>query len=118
MKVKCQKWIVMVAASFFSLAANAANMAVDTGHTPLRPGATGASGKVEYLYNLQFTDALARELVTQGEKVFRVAGDGKEITLQERAIHEPAADFFVSIHHDSIQQEWINVRRRREFAGF
>ncbi|MDR3410407.1 MAG: N-acetylmuramoyl-L-alanine amidase [Formivibrio sp.] len=118
MKAKYQKWIVIVAASFFTLAANAANIVVDTGHTPLRPGATGASGKVEYLYNLQFTDALANELVTQGDKVFRVAADGKEITLQERAIREPTADFFVSIHHDSIQQEWINAGRRREFAGF
>lgn len=118
MMAKCKKWTVMLAASFFALAAHAANIVVDTGHTPLRPGATGVSGKVEYLYNLQFTDALAGELATQGHKVFRMAADGKEIALQERAIREPAADFFVSIHHDSIQLEWINAGRRREFAGF
>lgn len=31
---------------------------VDTGHTPAHPGSTGASGRVEYLYNLDLSLSL------------------------------------------------------------
>lgn len=93
-------------------------IAVDTGHTPLHPGATGASGRVEYLYNLDMTNALTKDLTTRGDRVSRTAADGKEITLQERSIKAPDADLFISIHHDSMPQEWIDAGRRHEFAGY
>ena len=97
---------------------HAAYITVDTGHTPLHPGATGASGQVEYLYNLEMSNALANHLITSGDRVSRTSADGKEITLQERLLKAPDADLFISIHHDSIPQEWIDAGRRREFAGF
>ena len=37
----------------------AAYVVVDTGHTPEHPGATGASGRVEHLYNLDLNAAVA-----------------------------------------------------------
>ncbi len=93
-------------------------IALDTGHTPLHPGATGASGRVEYLYNLDMSNALAKDLTTSGDRVSRTSADGKEITLQERSTKAPDADLFISIHHDSMPQEWIDAGRRREFAGY
>lgn len=98
--------------------AGAAHIVVDTGHTPKRPGATGASGRVEYQYNLELTAALTQALNAAGQRVTRVSADGEEIALKERATRTPDADLFVSIHHDSMQQEWIDAGRRREFAGF
>ena len=98
--------------------AHADFIVVDTGHTPLHPGATGASGRVEYLYNLDMSTALAKNLTANGDRVLRTAADGKEISLQERSTQAPDADLFVSIHHDSMLQEWINAGRRKEFSGY
>jgi N-acetylmuramoyl-L-alanine amidase len=98
--------------------AHAALVIVDTGHTPEHPGATAASGRVEYRYNLDMTDALASDLMHAQQRVVRVAADGKEIALADRATHNPDADLFVSIHHDSIPKEWIDAGRVREFAGY
>ncbi|WP_409929261.1 N-acetylmuramoyl-L-alanine amidase [Bordetella genomosp. 13] len=99
-------------------AARAAYVVVDTGHMRAHPGAVSPGGKVEYDYNLQVSDALAAALAADGQRVARMAADGKDIALKERTAAHPDADFFVSIHHDSIQQEWIDAGRRREFRGY
>ena len=98
--------------------ANAAYIVVDTGHTPQHPGAMGANGRVEYLYNLDMSKAVAEDLIASGNRVLRVSADGKDIKLTERTKQAPDADLFVSIHHDSMLQEWIDAGRRREFSGF
>lgn len=102
----------------FVAPASAAHIVVDTGHTPQRPGATGASGRVEYQYNLALSSALVQDLSAANNRVTRVSADGQEIELKDRATRTPDADLFVSIHHDSMQQAWIDAGRRREFAGF
>lgn len=91
---------------------------IDTGHTPARPGATGASGRVEYRYNLDLSAAIAARLRTDGDRVLRTSADGREIALTTRSTQAPDADLFVSIHHDSIQQPFIDAGRQREFRGF
>ncbi|WP_082853082.1 N-acetylmuramoyl-L-alanine amidase family protein [Bordetella ansorpii] len=109
---------VMIVGACLPMAVQAAFVVVDTGHTRAHPGAVSPGGKVEYDYNLQVTDALSRALAADGQRVARVAADGKDIALKERTAAHPDADFFVSIHHDSIQQEWIDAGRRREFRGY
>ena len=101
-----------------ALSAQAGYVVVDTGHTPARPGATGASGRVEYQYNLVLSGAVAARLTALGERVRRVAADGAEVALGQRSRLAPDADFFISIHHDSMQQKYIDAGRQREFAGF
>ena len=97
---------------------HAAWVIVDAGHTPAHPGATGASGRVEHLYNLDLSKAVTDDLQKAGERVTRTGADDREIALAERPNAEPKADFFISIHHDSIQQAWIDAGRRREFKGY
>jgi N-acetylmuramoyl-L-alanine amidase len=91
---------------------------IDTGHTPAHPGATAASGRVEYLYNLDLSSAVAARLAAHGDRVLRTSADGREIALDQRSTQAPDADLFVSIHHDSIQQPFIDAGRQREFHGF
>jgi N-acetylmuramoyl-L-alanine amidase len=98
--------------------ARSPHIVVDTGHTPQHPGATGASGRVEYQYNLDLSTAIVERLSAARYRVTRVAADGLEIALKDRATRTPDADLFVSIHHDSMQQAWIDAGRRREFAGY
>ncbi len=99
-------------------ASHASYIVVDTGHTPAHPGATGASGRVEYEYNLDLSAAVAHDLMALDDRVTRVSANGKEIALAARAVQAPDADFFISIHHDSMQQAWIDAGRRRDYAGF
>ncbi|AOK43808.1 N-acetylmuramoyl-L-alanine amidase family protein [Burkholderia vietnamiensis] len=91
---------------------------VDTGHTPAHPGATGASGRVEYRYNLDLSTAVADTLIAHGDRVLRTSADGREIALDQRSTQAPDANLFVSIHHDSMQQQFIDAGRQREFHGF
>lgn len=110
--------VIAMGAMLGTASAQAAYIVVDTGHTPQRPGATGASGRVEYLYNLDLSNAVARDLAALNDRVARVSADGKEIDLARRTQQAPDADFFLSIHHDSMQQAWIDAGWRRKYSGF
>lgn len=119
MRRSCLSRFAFSACSLFYIATcHAAWIVVDAGHTPAHPGATGASGRVEHLYNLDLSKAVADDLEAGGYRVTRVGADGHEIALAERPNTAPKADFFISIHHDSIQQAWIDAGRRRDFKGY
>ncbi len=101
-----------------STSALATTVVLDTGHTPRRPGSISPSGNPEYLYNLNVTNVIAARLQLRGIKVIRIAADGNEIALNDRTAGTDHAELFLSIHHDSIQQAWIDAGRRREFTGY
>lgn len=91
---------------------------LDTGHSPAKPGAISASGHPEHAFNLQATHYLAQELGARGVRVTRTGHDGAEWSLKSRASAAQNADLFLSVHHDSIQQAWLDQGRAGEFAGF
>jgi N-acetylmuramoyl-L-alanine amidase len=82
-----------------------------------RPRA-GASGRAEYLYNRDLAAALARALAALGDRVTRIIPEDDGIALVKRPAIAPNADLFVSIHHDSIRQQYIDAGRQGEFAGY
>ena len=98
--------------------AHAAHILVDAGHGPEHPGATGASGRAEYLYNRDLAAALARALAALGDRTTRIEGIGADIPPAQRAAGAPDADLLVSIHHDSAQARYLAAGRRAEFAGY
>ena len=98
--------------------AQGATIILDTGHTPARPGSMSAAGLPEYSFNLRLSNAIADQLRRDGLGVKRVGADGREVALSTRTAGTEGADLFVSVHHDSIQQGWIDQGRRREFSGF
>ncbi|MBE0629004.1 MAG: N-acetylmuramoyl-L-alanine amidase, partial [Burkholderia vietnamiensis] len=73
---------------------------------------------VEYRYNLALSPAVADTLIAHGDRVLRTSADGREIALDQRSTQAPDANLFVSIHHDSMQQQFIDAGRQREFHGF
>lgn len=111
-------FLVFLYSPIAQCASPAPYVVIDTGHTPAHPGATGASGRVEYRYNLDLSSAVAERLRADGDRVMRTSADGREIALTARSTQAPDADLFVSIHHDSIQQQFIEAERQREFRGF
>lgn len=91
---------------------------LDTGHSPSAPGALSASGYGEYAFNLKATNMIAQELLQRGVQVIRTGSDGGKWSLSKRAEQAQGAALFLSVHHDSIQQSWLDQGRAGEFAGF
>lgn len=101
-------------------AGEAARIAVDVGHTLAAPGATSARGRVEFEFNrdlaLQVTAALARLDL----RMVVVNADGRIESLAARPAQVPDADFFLSIHHDSVGERelepWLWAGQTQYFS--
>ncbi|SDV46877.1 N-acetylmuramoyl-L-alanine amidase family protein [Chitinasiproducens palmae] len=93
-------------------------VALDAGHSPAQPGARSAGGAPEHRFNTTLRARVADDLRAAGASVAYTAGDDEEIALQARSSRVPDADLFVSLHHDSMQQAYIDAGRQREFHGF
>lgn len=93
---------------FLSLqSAMAADFLLDPGHSPLSPGTASCSGGLEYQYNENLVDAIVRSLKKQGIHVDVTRARGTELSLQKRAQKSRGKKFFLSIHHDSAQPQFI-----------
>lgn len=98
--------------------AQAIDVIVDPGHTPTRPGARSPDGRPEHGYNVTLATRLVDVLERRGLRVMRSDARVVELSLTERTAQTADARLFVSIHHDSIQQAWIDRGWRDRFRGF
>lgn len=80
-------------------------IAVDIGHTLAAPGATSARGRSELSFNRDLALAVEAALRQLGMNTVLVNSDGQIASLAARPGSVPHADFFLSIHHDSVS-EW------------
>jgi N-acetylmuramoyl-L-alanine amidase len=108
-------------------------VAIDVGHTKASPGAISATGRPEYEFN--------REIARQLEERLKETNKNGSATIKpfiissEKAMALPArtkiaasknADLFVSIHHDSAQDQYLEEREvngkeerfTNEFSGY
>ena len=95
-----------------------ATVAIDTGHTPRQGGATSASGYPEYNFNRRFAESLLDALGKVGQTTIDLHSFDPNLSLQDRPTRAGDAAFFLSIHHDSIQQRFLDQGRATDFAGF
>lgn len=98
--------------------ASGATVALDAGHTPEQYGAMGATGIPEYRYNRTLSDTLAGILDKARVPVLRTAREGESLSLTARTARAQTAALFISIHHDSIPQDWIDEGKQNQYAGF
>lgn len=82
-------------------------VAIDVGHGNKDSGATSARGRSEYAFNHDFAGVLAENLRNRGLGVREVNFDGQIGSLLARPKAALGADFFISIHHDSIAENWL-----------
>ncbi len=78
---------------------------LDPGHDLKSPGAISSSGIPEYEFNLIFVHELEKALTKEGYKVAISHQDDEPKALSQR-INQIDYDLFVSIHHDSVQEEF------------
>ncbi len=87
-------------------------VAIDIGHTKKQGGALSAHGLDEYFYNKKVAALLLSELAKAGfKKSFIINESGDDISLIDRSIQADIrrADLFISIHHDSVQPEYLST---------
>ncbi|WP_164521524.1 N-acetylmuramoyl-L-alanine amidase family protein [Iodobacter ciconiae] len=89
--------------------AQAATIAVDVGHHLGAPGAVSAYGVSELSYNLALARQVESTLLAAGHKVVLINADGQMRELRHRVQVAAAADLLISIHHDSVQPQYLQA---------
>lgn len=111
---------------FCAQSVTAAELALDVGHTLADLGATSARGRGEYHFNRALAPIVQQALETRGIAVRPINYDGTIGSLSARPQAARGADFFLSLHHDSLpaheQEIWVwNDQRLTysdKYAGF
>lgn len=86
-------------------------IAIDIGHSKNKSGAVSARGTEEYHFNRSIAIMLLEELFQDGfDKTFIINEKGIDISLIERTYiaKKKKADLFISIHHDSVQPDYLS----------
>jgi N-acetylmuramoyl-L-alanine amidase len=92
-----------------------ADILIDPGHFPKSPGTVGCSGKQEYHYNAVLAARIANHLQKLGFNVSMTKALDSEISLSKRTFKSKGKTLFLSIHHDSVQPQFIT---RKSDGGF
>lgn len=96
------------------------SVAVDVGHGLTVPGATSARGRPEFEFNLAMGTLIQEELVKSGMTRSFTIVNPPSLKDRLRIAEEKQADLFVSVHHDSVQPEylrsWVIDGRTRKYC--
>jgi len=85
-------------------------IALDIGHSRLRPGSLSARGVAEHKFNQKVARLLFTEMLREGyAKSFVISDNHEDIALVARAdiANGKGADLLLSIHHDSVQPRFL-----------
>ena len=101
-------------------------IALDVGHSWRKPGAVSARGTKEFTFNRALAEIVVKILQKQGFRVSLNGIDGTLDDLYARPRLANGADFLLSIHHDSVQPQYlkpwtVDGKPRRysdRFSGF
>lgn len=81
-------------------------IAIDIGHSTKKPGAISTYGKTEFLYNKELGYITALEISKQ-YKVNLIGYNGNLDQLSDRVTLAKNSNLFISIHHDSVQEQHL-----------
>jgi len=93
----------------FPAAVRAATVAVDVGHFLEEPGATSARGRTELEFNRDLAVEIDASARGRGLKTQLVGYDGFMSQLAQRTAAAAGTDFFLAVHHDSVQPYLIRT---------
>ncbi|WP_028455785.1 N-acetylmuramoyl-L-alanine amidase family protein [Chitinilyticum litopenaei] len=103
----CRLALAAASLSCASAPGQAARIALDVGHNLEKPGAISAFGETEFSYNQALARVIASTLEGAGHDVTLIGDDGMMLELKPRAEAAAGFDLFVSVHHDSMKQEYL-----------
>jgi N-acetylmuramoyl-L-alanine amidase len=104
----------------------AVTVALDVGHSLAHPGATSARGVPEFAFNRALALVVRHRLEQQGWRVRVIGAKGDMQDLRARTQAAGGADLFLSLHHDSVQPQYLETwtpegvphRFSDRFSGF
>jgi N-acetylmuramoyl-L-alanine amidase len=105
-------WLISFTLCPWAVSARDFVVAIDTGHSAEQPGAISARGVGEYFFNKRIAQGVHASLAAQpcGIKSFLINNQDGNLALADRArlASEKKADLLISIHHDSVQPEFLS----------
>lgn len=113
---------VLLVAALVSMPAHAAQplVAIDVGHYSTEPGATSARGRTELEFNRDLALAIRDALLAARLRVALIGAAGDMHALAQRTTAAHGADLFISVHHDSVQpqylENWVYESETRAFS--
>lgn len=90
-------------------AARAQTVAIDVGHYTGEPGVISAHGRAELEFNRELAIDIRAAIEDRGFATRMIGGDGSMDKLGARAAAAAGADFFLSVHHDSMQPQFLQT---------
>src|SRR5215471_15320038 len=87
----------------------AVTVALDVGHSLAHPGATSARGVPEFVFNRALALVVRQRLAQQGWQVRVIGAQGDMQDLRARTQAASGADVFLSLHHDSVQPQYLET---------
>lgn len=109
------KSCLLLAFAFLALlSGNAAaiEIVLDPGHSPGKPGAMSCIGEKEFRYNDGLVSHIYSKFLDRGVKPELTRSSGIDKTLMERVKNTSGKDLFISIHHDSVQPQFMQFRNK------
>lgn len=95
-----------------SAGATSGGIVIDPGHSPKSPGAISCTGKAEYLYNAVLAETVFSHLKSRSISALVSHHTYEEMTLSARARSSAGRRLLISIHHDSVQPQFISKKNR------
>lgn len=91
-------------------------IAIDVGHSLKSTGSTSARGNPEFLFNQKLATTLNSLLKQGGVSSTLIGDDGgmSDLFARTQSAENQSATFFISIHHDSVQEKYLSTW---EFEG-
>lgn len=86
---------------------------IDPGHSPKSPGTTSCSAKPEYLYNNALAKTVAAFLTSKKMTVTLTHSENEEVTLLQRTQRGINGTLLLSVHHDSVQPQFLSRQSRK-----
>lgn len=97
----------VLAALFVAAPCRAADVIFDPGHSPAKGGATSSAGYPEYEYN-DYLTRYARDYMRANKLETDITrGPSEDLTLMQRAKMSEGKKLFFSVHHDSVQAQFL-----------
>ncbi len=97
--------LLLISSLFLLQDSHAYTVGLDIGHTITNPGATGASGTKELVYNKGVGEAIKEEI--EKRKQHHVVLIENMDLLDRVKVANLWADIFISIHHDSVSENML-----------
>ncbi len=90
------------------------NLVLDIGHTPKKNGTTSSTCIKEYEYNKNLTYSIVDLLKDENGLSITLSSEFKnqEISFEQRYESSKNKDLFFSIHHDSVQEQFIKYNEK------